>query len=100
MYGRPPGGDRRPHARHSVALDGYAELGAGIHAHQLTAGELPDVVDTLLSDCQVVELWPRGRHSIESRVDDYVRATLRSRSDCLDERHTRKRDGRTVETVA
>jgi glyoxylase-like metal-dependent hydrolase (beta-lactamase superfamily II) len=38
-----------------VVLDGYSELGAKVYAHELTAGELPGVVDVLLSDGEVVE---------------------------------------------
>jgi hydroxyacylglutathione hydrolase len=49
------------HADH-VVLDDYAELGAQVYAHQLTADELPGVVDTLLADGQVVEF---GGLSIE-----------------------------------
>jgi hydroxyacylglutathione hydrolase len=45
-----------------VVLDDYRELGAEVYAHQLTAGELPDVVDALLSDGEVVEF---GGLSIE-----------------------------------
>lgn len=46
-----------------VALDGYRELGAQVYAHELTAGELPGVVDVLLGDGEVVEF---GGLSIES----------------------------------
>ncbi|MBS1893248.1 MAG: MBL fold metallo-hydrolase [Actinobacteria bacterium] len=46
-----------------VVLDGYGELGAKVYAHELTAGELPGVVDVLLSDREVVEF---GGLSIES----------------------------------
>lgn len=46
-----------------VVLDGYSELGAKVYAHELTAGELPGVVDVLLSDGEVVEF---GGLSIES----------------------------------
>lgn len=45
-----------------VALDGYSDLGAQVYAHELTAGELPGVVDVLLTDGQVVEF---GSLSIE-----------------------------------
>ncbi len=45
-----------------VVLDDYRELGAEVYAHQLTAGELPDVVDTLLTDGEVVDF---GGLSIE-----------------------------------
>jgi hydroxyacylglutathione hydrolase len=37
-----------------VVLDDYRELGAEIHAHELTAGELPGVVDTVLADGDVL----------------------------------------------
>lgn len=37
-----------------VVLDGYRELGARVYAHPLTATELPDVVDTEVSDGAVV----------------------------------------------
>jgi glyoxylase-like metal-dependent hydrolase (beta-lactamase superfamily II) len=46
-----------------VVLDGYSELGAKVYAHELTAGELPGVVDVLLGDGEVVEF---GGLSIES----------------------------------
>ena len=45
-----------------VVLDDYRDLGATVYAHELTAGELPGVVDTLLSDREVVEF---GGLSIE-----------------------------------
>jgi hydroxyacylglutathione hydrolase len=45
-----------------VVLDDYRELGAEVYAHQLTAGELPDVVDTLLTDGEMVDF---GGLSIE-----------------------------------
>ena len=45
-----------------VVLDGYRDLGAEVYAHKLTAGELPDVVDRLLTDGEVVEF---GGLSIE-----------------------------------
>ncbi|MBS1679051.1 MAG: MBL fold metallo-hydrolase [Actinobacteria bacterium] len=46
-----------------VVLDGYGGLGPKVYAHELTAGELPGVVDVLLSDGEVVEF---GGLSIES----------------------------------
>lgn len=46
-----------------VVLEDYRELGARVYAHELTAGELPDVVDTQLTDGEVVEF---GALSIES----------------------------------
>jgi glyoxylase-like metal-dependent hydrolase (beta-lactamase superfamily II) len=46
-----------------VVLDDYSELGAQVYAHELTAGELPGVVDVMLSDGEVVEF---GGLSIES----------------------------------
>jgi len=46
-----------------VVLDDYRRLGARIYAHELTAAELPGVVDTLLADGETVEL---GGLSIES----------------------------------
>jgi hydroxyacylglutathione hydrolase len=41
------------HVDHVVLYD-YRELGAEIHAHELTAGELPGVVDTVLADGDVL----------------------------------------------
>lgn len=46
-----------------VVLDRYQELGAEVYAHELTAGELPGVVDTLLRDGESVEF---GGLSIEA----------------------------------
>src|SRR5262249_3040188 len=49
------------HADH-VVLDDYRELGAEVYAHELTAAELPSVVDALLTDGETVEF---GGLSIE-----------------------------------